>query len=312
MLDHTTSILFSPFDREVANPMRMQIHTEQQFKNFIRQNNGIHDCFTSVYAHDHTIDKLFFDFDGPEAYIEAKKVYEFVTNQLHTPIIAIASGKKGIHLYVFTKPVKINNPRSLIRNAQLYILIEALGKEIHSADSHIIGDVRRICRIPNTLRPPENNSWCTFLPEDWTKMSELDILYHVKQTHTYKFNFNGQLLNIEKLPKMEVNLSMHTPASNGQISVSGKEQPFLKAVLRPCLYKNIIMKNPRHDVRTATTIELLEFLSSKTIFDIYLKLDWFDWNPELTKYHIDKCMSLEHYSCEKLKEIRIPHTCCVG
>lgn len=312
MLNSNISILFSPFEREVANPIRQRINTERQFENFISQNNGIHDCFTSVYANDLTIDKLFFDFDGYNAYTESQKVYDYVTNKLHVPIIPIASGKKGIHLHILTKPIKIPDPRRLIRNAQLYILVEALGKEIHSADSHVIGDVRRICRIPNTLRPPENRSWCTFLPPTWTKMSELDILQHVKQTHLYKYNLDDQPLDIEQLPVVETDLPREDPSQDAHINIPGKEQPFLKSVLRPCLYNGIIAKNPRHDVRTAATIELLEFLSSEQIFKIYSGLNWFDWDSDKTRYHINKCRQLEHYSCDRLKQLGIPRICCVG
>lgn len=336
MLDSTTSILFSPFEREVANPIRRRIHTSREFENFISQNNGVHDCFTSVYSHDLTIDKLFFDFDGSYAIEEAKRVSEFVTGKLNSPIIAIVSGKKGIHLYILTKPVKIDDPRPLIRNAQLYILIETFGEEIqkilgkeisksskeeiskafneaiHAADRRIIGDVRRICRIPNTLRPPENRAWCTFLPPDWTNMSELDIQRHIKQTHTYKYDLGGQLLDIENLPKIEINFSSDDSAENGHVNIPGKENDFLKSVLRPCLYTNITTKNPQHAVRTATTIELLEFLKPQQVFDIYAKLDWVDWDPELTRYHIGECKALSHYSCDRLRVLGIPKVCCVG
>ena len=311
MLDPNISILFSPFSREIANPIRQRINTERQFQDFISQNNGVHDCFTSVYANDFTIDKLFFDFDGYNAYTESQKVYDYVTNKLHVPIIPIASGKKGIHLHILTKPVKIPDPRRLIRNAQLYILVESLGKEIHSADSHVIGDVRRICRIPNTLRPPENKSYCTFLPEDWVKMSELDILLHVKQQHSYHYNLDEQPLDIQALPEVEVDLPREDPTQN-HINVQGKEQPFLKSVLRPCLYNNIIAKNPRHDIRTAATIELLEFLSESQVLNIYSQLGWFDFDSDLTRYHIHKCKTLEHYSCDRLKQLSIPRVCCVG
>jgi len=206
-LDGTTIRLFSPFKREVANPKRKPIWSLRQFVKFIEENNGRNDCYTSVYPLDETIDKIFLDLDGPKALEDAKAIYEYVYLEQDIPVIPVASGKKGIHLYILLKPKTYENPSNLLSMVTYRILEDTFGEKVKetSVDPHVIGDVRRICRIPNTLRPPENLNWCTYLPpHKFVEMTETELVKHIKSPHIYEYDLNGRYLTLHDLPKSDM------------------------------------------------------------------------------------------------------------
>jgi len=80
---------------------------------------------------------------------------------------------------------------------------------------------------------------------------------------------------------------------------------YLKYIIRPCLYKQIIKSHPSHTVRVATTIDLLQFLNPQQIHDIYARLKWNDFISSYTLYQIESCKGLESYGYKKLRRLGI-------
>lgn len=194
MLDQTTLFLFSPYEREVASPTRQPIKGFEQFQNFVDTHDGLTDCYADLYTQPFTgvIDKIYFDFDGvsngmEEALPYAQAFYRFLVGIKKLNVIPVASGKKGFNLYVILKEQSYPNAKQLLHDVAYSLIVECFGKvsqfthidkegrehptlvkvdengkptEIICIDPKIIGDVRRFSRIPNTLRPPENNAYC--------------------------------------------------------------------------------------------------------------------------------------------------------
>jgi len=191
---NTTKVLFSPFFREVGNPYRRVIRSYQEFLRFVNQNNGIRDCFVSVYDLNYRIDKIFFDLD----YLDIKtawRFYEFVTEELNLSCVPIASGKKGFHFYVLFKPKRfkqLDEAIATIRKVAFTIIDEGKFYVKHDGfkrsifDTKVIGDLRRMTRIPNTMRT-ECRTYCTYLPPDFGYMSLDDLLNHIKEPHEYEY-----------------------------------------------------------------------------------------------------------------------------
>lgn len=315
-VDLTTRYLFSPFFREVGNPRREIVRSLRQFESFVEKNNGFRDCFVSVYSLNLIVDKLFFDFDG--SFEEAKKFYRFLIDRGYATI-PVFSGKKGIHLYVLLKKRKFsdyNEAKNRVLQAALYLVLEAFGSIPKTLDTHVLGDVKRLTRIPNTLRPPENLSYCTYLPEDFYKMGDEEIILHGKSPHVYEYDLNPtQSIDDFPAPKEKIyedwwSLDSIPPALQFNI-IDGKT--FLSRILRPCLYRRIIEDDPPHHVRVATTVDLLNLgLEENTVFKIYSTLGWRDFDPRVTKYQINSCKGLKPYSCRKLRLLRVPLICCWG
>lgn len=316
-LDNTTLKLFGKFPREVGNPARSVVHNIQEFRNFIISNCGTNDCYSALFPNTGKIDKISFDSDGHGALGETKILYKALKEKKYK-VIPVVSGKKGYHIHIILYPDIYDEPKKLLLNATLRILEDVFGvndrNELNckTFDSHIFGDVRRIFRIPNTLRPPENRNWCTYLPPDeFLTMTEADIALHMKSTHTYEYigEVYPSLLSFPATTIKGTNYNLIKSSSEIKVRV---RTSVLKNFLRPCLYNQIISINPRHDVRVASTVDLLKFFSPSDIFKFYGALEWRDWNPEKVEYQIGTCKNLRPFSCTTLRKKGIPRECCVG
>ena len=179
MIDGRTQELFKPFNREVANPARQRCRTLKDLQDFVALNNGVaRDVFTSVYDRKLTIDKVFIDLDGPLCMFALRKLLNYFWCIGEEPLVPF-SGSKGFHIYLPLIPEPRAKARDL-EHATLSILWEAGVIDYvggHSSgmpvDSTTIGDVRQLCRIPNTLRPPSNDYWCTWMPEVFLEKMKL-------------------------------------------------------------------------------------------------------------------------------------------
>lgn len=320
-LDQTTVKLFSPFEgREVANPQRRHIRDIEGFIRFIEQNNGVMDCYSSIYPADGTIDKIFFDIDsllGITGSVEdARRLYSYLLSEGFI-VIPIITGKKGFHFYVFLKPRRYKEAKVLLKKAAYSILYEVFGSDngkinVATVDPHIIGDIRRIGRIPNTLRPPQNLTWCTYLPKDWVKMSVAELVEQMKAPHTYDYTLEGKMPTLHDFPEPPIEITEWKPdIGNATPMHPLKGNIFLKNLLRPCLYRNIMVAEPRHAVRVAATADLLGFFTPGEIFEMYQSLGWSDWDPEETAKQIESCKPFT-WTCKKLREYSIPEVCCIG
>ncbi len=323
MLDKTTLQLFAQFPREVGNPSRSTVKSLYEFENFITENNGINDCYTSVYPSSGVVDRVSFDSDGIGALSETKAFYNHL---LHKGFCAIpiVSGKKGYHIHVLLKSKSYDNPKKLLLNATLKLLEDCFGVDSRgelrcsSFDSHPFGDLRRLIRIPNTLRPPENRNYCTYLPPDsFLDMTETEVALHMKAVHTYDTVFHNGLPILEDFPETKVKCKSVLPDVLSDLLEHPKtdlstNNRLLKGVLRPCLYRHLAISNPRHDVRVACTIDLLNFFSPAQILKSYSELNWQDWNQDITEYQINHCRNLKPYSCGSLMKKGIPKECCLG
>ena len=315
-------MLFSPFEREVGNPRRWRIYTEEEFIKFIEQNNGVSDCFSSVYPSDGTIVVIFFDIDSPDGVVgsveDARKLYSWLLAEGFN-VVPIITGKKGFHFYLLLKPKQYENAKTLLKKATYSILYSVFGQsedgKINTAnvDPSVIGDVRQISRIPNTLRPPSNSTFCTYLPpEDWIKMDTAELIIHMKSPHVYDYRLDGIMPTLEDFPEPPIEITKWNPIVDTTPIHPIKDNTFLKNLLRPCLYRHMMMDEPRHDARAASTADLLVYFTPQKIFEIYSALAWKDWDPEITMEQILSCKHLSPYGCKRLRQLKIPKICCLG
>jgi len=319
-LDTTTQMLFSPFDREVANPKRWRIHNKGDFIKFIDQNNGVADCYSSIYPSDSTIDKVYFDLDSPDGVVgsvgEARKLYVWLLAEGFN-VVPIITGKKGFHFYLLLKPKQYDDAKKLLTSATLSILSRCFGYSENGVikttmvDPHVIGDIRRISRVPNTLRPPENLTWCTFLPDDWVKMSTAELVSHMKSPVTYNYDLDGVFPTLEDFPDPPAEIIKWKTFEGAESARPIKDNRFLKNLLRPCLYRHMMSDHPGHAVRVASTVDLLQFFEPTKVLEMYRVLGWTDWDPDETLKQIHSCRHLKPYGCKKLRQLGIPRLCCV-
>jgi len=324
VIDKTTKILFYPFYRRVGNPSQRLIRNIREFEKFLIENNGINDCFIAVYDIRHTIDKIFFDLDILDIKL-AGKFYNYL-RELGFSVIPVFSGKKGFHFYVPLKPMRFEDRNEAIAwlRKVSYTWIDESGlyrKEKHYKvplfDTRIIGDINRLTRVPNTLRPPENITYCTYLPEDFETMTLEELFEHAKQPHEYNYEIKRKckITEIETSDAIYDYLVTYNPVEfevpdsyeSHLERIDVDVRKYLKYLLRPCIYTWLLTEEPPHDIRTAATIDLLhaDFTPEEIIY-IYSRLKWTDWDERKTRYHVYKIASktwLKPYSCKRLKEL---------
>ena len=312
-------LLFSPFFREVGKKRKV-VHNLSEWIAEIDKLNGYDDVFTSVYPLDGTIDKIFFDIDDKydieKAFVVAADLYKYLMSNKFTAI-PIATGKKGFQIHVLLEPrsysnLDIRKKKLLLANAAYYILEEAgiieNGAIPPQIDTHVIGDIRRLCRVPNTLRPPENKSYCVFLPPDFYLYNVDEVVELTKQTSS---EYNYKIQNLPTLYDFPHVLSEERKREFIKIDEARSRAPenikeYLKRLLRPCLFEEIIKPEPLHHARVATTIDLLYLgYSPSEIADIYSKLGWVDFDYDKTFYQIYQIQKggYKPYSCKKLRAL---------
>lgn len=301
IFDALTNQLFGKFPREIG--IRSNIYTLEAFQNYLLQNDGVNDCYTSIYTLSGEIDKLFFDFDGgAKALEDSKRVYKWLISEGHS-VAVIASGKKGIHLYVLLKPIPTT--KEILSQATWGILKSVFGNEYMktTADPHIIGDIRRISRIPNTRRPPDNKFWCTPLPADFVNFTWRDVLLWSKMPHEFS-EAPQPTQTINDLPHLKlVDIANITPSLVAQPVQVSKETNLLQSFLRPCLYNAIVVPNPLHVARVATATDLLQVFSPEDVKSFLEPLNWLDWSSTIALSQIKSCKHLKPYTCAKLRSI---------
>jgi len=323
--------------REAGSPHRQPINNTQELVRFIDYNDGLNDCFITTYPLNNTIDKIFLDFDSQkglcthkQAFEDSKRVYEYLSGEGYR-VVKLASGKKGVHLHTLFSPWRYKEEidgKLVLWRATVQLLTDvfgelAFGSEINlegksvrvvyavkennrilGCDPSVFGDVSRLCRLPNTRRPPENVTWCTWLPDEFVDMDWYDVVMWSRMAHSEgpikipRTTINKIRID-DSIQQTEVKINNNNTIFNGE---NGHENIILKTVLRTCLYKHIMVANPVHIARVAATIDLLRFWSISDISTIYSTLNWADWDPQVTIEQIHSCKKYREFSCSALRK----------
>ena len=260
------------------------------------------------------IDKLFFDFDG-DCLDDFIVFYETLTDHDY-PVIPIITGKKGFHIYIVLKRKIYHFPevKTLLQEAALYLLKLIYDKIPITVDTSVIGDTRRLTRLPETLREDGKN-YCSYLPSYFNELSPSEIYEYIKKLVKPRVKLKGKLRTLYDFPIILDKLVVEEKGSDLSPPSGGNKNghTILKNILRPCLYRHLTEYNePLHKARVAATTDLLQFYDEYTILQWYSQLGWKDFDTEYTIYQIRKCKLYHPYSCKKLREPPIvPRRCCI-
>jgi hypothetical protein len=319
-----TEILYPGFPREIGlRPQsreyfkRELIKTRNGFYRFINEYSGSYELFTSVYDQTKTINKIFVDVDSyttlQKSLETAKKVYKKATQELNLPVIPIFSGLKGFHLYVLLKPKRYNNPADLLTNVTLNLVSNGtkdefgISKVLECIDEKFIGATNSLCRIPNTERPGMN-TFCVPLPQNFLELSLKQIIQLSKTKRYPKYNFNGyRFCYLTDLTDIKDNVIQQRETeeeieSENFFPKHGDVRKYLRPLLPPCLYNEILLQEPSHEIRVAVTAKLLKIMEPKQIVGIFSRLGWVDYEERRTSYQVRKILQkgLNNYSCKRL------------
>lgn len=186
-----------------GNPTRHYIETKTDLIKFFKTNNGIAPLFYSVYGIDNTIDRIFFDFDGEESFMEVKKLAEYLHNN-NIKHIVLFSGR-GFHIYIIVKKYIPKNKKATILNFQQYIISEV---KLSKVDKAVIGDISRLARIPNSINQ-KSGLYCIYLSlTEVLNLNFEDIKKLALRPRNY-FDSGEELIDLSKF-------DIDTPIQNGK------------------------------------------------------------------------------------------------
>ena len=187
------------------------------------------------------IDKIVFDIDNLNSLNIVKKFHSYLLKHNLKHLI-LFSGAKGFHVYIFTQTLhKLKNPKNTLLNAHNYF-INQLNLKVNSngnsdIDSHILGDVSRLMRFPNTLHL-DSKLYCIPLTTEDLILGKSHIM-NKAQKQNFIFTFYGkELLEISNFDNNIIKQINMTRTE--KIVVSIDKQKILDT-LPPCL-QNILVQ----------------------------------------------------------------------
>ena len=307
------SFLYGIFPRDISLPnsfkkgsfYRKQVTCKRDFQRYLSLMSGSNiSTYTSVYDTNEQVilDKIVFDLDG-ENLNEVFAEVDILASRLHDrniPYLVLFSGKKGFHCYGLLKPIKL--PRE-VAGYYLSNLQRNLITDLKTIDTHLIGNISAMIRIPNTLN---DGRYCVPLPFEFRKMSIEEILDYSKTQHTINF-FPGELRTIQELSgDLKVPQKNNSEEFKDEIKVGSIPSiEILEDLIRPCVIKEIQKSNPGTIARVDFVSEMMfAAFSPKQILEVIKKLDWDNFDERMTKYQISKVFErrLKPYSNSKLRE----------
>ena len=154
--------LYKHFPREIGVPWRLFAQNKREMLRMINRYNGIKTVYYSLYDCGNNknydlcqLDKIHFDFDNHDAINCVEKLHKHCL-KIDIKHLMIFSGNH-FQFYIFSKNYdNIINRKGCLRNVQEKIAKDSeltIGNptEIGDIDFHLIGDIARLVRFPNTM-----------------------------------------------------------------------------------------------------------------------------------------------------------------
>lgn len=191
---------------DIAFPQRRIMSTKNMdtYYKLVNLYNGKRPIYRSLYhfqkaednrviANSAIIDKIYFDFDGEDAYDQMQRLHNWLNenNYMHQVMF---SGSKGYNVYVFLKP-KLATEVNLVA---IHRYIE--NKADVRSDQQTVGDINRVSRVPNTLHI-KSKLYCVPLDSSIINEGDSSIREYAKETRGVSHVFGDKripTLNTQK------------------------------------------------------------------------------------------------------------------
>jgi len=296
--------------RTFGNPEQTIIFSQEELNDLIERNPSGNPCFISTCwfdeEHNHIVPIVFFDFDNEileDSWKDTKKLAKYFERKQLIPFYIFFTGNRGFHIHLHVKPKKYSNGE--LRIFQEF-LIDKLS--LKSACRHVVGQTRRMCRIPNT-KHEDTGLYCIQVNLN-QKLDE--ILELSKQPQPLKIELFPEYYDLRQLIKrFRINNLKKSSNNNIQIreniNYANCDNKFYKELFKfhPCLLNEILTEEPANSVRVWTVSFLLEQGFSLTwIFKFFESCHWIDWNPSKTAYHLKRVKENGGYATPRCKLIQ--------
>lgn len=161
------SWLYNSFPRQIGFPSRVTVRSRDEMEKYINKYNGKARIYGSVYnyvsneEHRIKLDKVFFDFDGGNAFTDVSSVVSYLRDHDYMFTYLFSGG--GYHLYLFLDTdYHVINKKDCLTNIHHFF-----EKECNvTIDPAVIGDLARIATVPNTYNLKRNRYCIPLMIDD--------------------------------------------------------------------------------------------------------------------------------------------------
>lgn len=262
--------------RMFGNPYQVRVDSEYEINKYIEDNNGINPCFISICQYDPypLNDKVVFDLDGQYAERDVKLLTNyFEDNDLGSFMVVFTGG--GYHFYF--KVLEFHYNKEDISRFQLDVEKRL---DLKSFDHHVLGDIKRMIRIPGTINEKYG--------------IETEILYEYDSD------------NFINLYLWKDNNNKHKFYKNIKHNMNMMSTRISELHRYPCIEYYIQMKEPPHIIRVWYVSKLIsQGYNEDEIVERLKSFKWIDWNEDITRYQINhnmkngytipKCQTIKNY-----------------
>lgn len=269
--------------KRFGNPYQIDVYNSNELYDLIRENDGINPCFISVCQYDPEplLGIIPFDFDGSSSFNDVIKIMDVCEKFNLGSFIVVYSGG-GYHFYL--KVVEHHYEKDILRKFQSNI-IHTLN--LSSADYQIVGDIKRLMRIPNTINEK----------------------YGVRSRIMYSYNTSNIIDLYLWENDSQDSYSIHKYIENNDYSnLTYNDDDNLVSELHyyPCLSYWTKSIEPPHLIRAWYVImKIIQGLTDDEIVEDLKSKNWKDWNENYTRYQINfirkgkyrmpKCSTIKKY-----------------
>lgn len=329
-------MMLNAFPRAVGFPLQAIVNDRESAQRLIDQNNGAAPCFASCNSYpvvENGIPRttlyewMPFDLDSHDiafSLADARRLVSFALSR-DIPFIVRFSGSKGFHVYYRFAPlhIKLDPASARVVSAIQNWVIEQAG--VKTADAHIIGDLRRIMRIPGTAWAKEtgsavivNGNYCVTLTPHEVMTLEPDAITAIAkaprptpagaapdmplQPITDFARMNE--IDIDHYARRHANLAPQSFLPYHHVN----EQLLQELMQKPCIVSALCTTHPPHVARFYLVARLnrLGFPSSwitGLVFDIAERYHWDNFNPAISLYQVENVLASDykHPSCGTIK-----------
>ncbi len=261
---------------ELSVPYKRAIcKTNQRYRELIKIWNGKKNLYRSVYHFqlkndkpnfdDIIINQIFLDFDNDNSHeITIKFAQELLKDNIKFRINF--SGRRGFHFYISCEHKDINKKSYLTALYQYIINKYNIEKDI---DSHVIGNIKQLRRIENTLNI-KGNLYCISIT-----FQELIFLNfnEIKELAENPRNFEICWIEGKDIKLDNINIDSSSINENYKVESSNGEFKEINDVLPdPCIVRILHFVHPLQDARFLLCLWLSDqFRNGKDINDFDLK-----------------------------------------
>lgn len=224
-------------------PRRIKITDKKDVDYYKKIYNGKKNLYQTVYEYEDVIDtstvivdKIFLDFDYNidmnflyDVRTIAKYLYE------NDYLFYIRFSGNGFHIFILLDNTKLKNPKNAIKNYVNYLH----KKTDTESDPAVIGDLRRVVRIPNTLNIKHKDQYyCIPISYDeLLNMSYEEIRILAKHSRSNNDFINGnRFLNISE---WDIDISEKRGEKNTYNTINNN---YINDKIPPCIIE--LMKDP--------------------------------------------------------------------